>query len=262
MPANADTATTKTASQIELLRDGAVATLQISNPSGVNIFNSSVVGALGQHLAQIADDARIRFVVLRSTGRVFVAGADIEQMSHFDEAAGQVFSKNGHHAFDMLEALPQPTFAAINGHAVGGGCEVALACDFRIASANAKIGLPECRLGLLPGWGGTQRLPRLIGPARAKKLMFSGEPLSADDALKIGLVDEVVPTPGDLDAALQRWFELLSPGSPMGIRRIKQALKKGDEISQFGRCFSCDEAREGMAAFLSKGQPSWKDWRK
>lgn len=255
-------ASEKPMTQIELARDGAVATLRISNPTGINIFNSSAVGALGQHLSHIAEDASIRFVVLRSTGKVFVAGADIEQMSHFDEGQGEVFSKNGHHAFEMLEALPQPTFAAINGAAMGGGCEVALACDFRIASANAKIGLPECRLGLLPGWGGTSRLLRLVGVARAKKMMFSGEALSAEAALQIGLVDEVVPTPDDIDAALQRWFEALSPGSPMAIRRIKHAIKKGDEISQFGRCFSCDEAREGIAAFLGKRTPAWKDWRK
>lgn len=243
--------------QVELLRDGEVATLRFSSEKGVNIFSSPTLGELGTHVQHLAEDAGARFVVIRGVGKTFAAGADIAQMSRFDEQSGKVYSKNGHHVFDAIAALPQVTIAAINGHALGGGCECALACDFRIAVASAKLGQPESRLGLVPGWGGTQRLAKLIGPARAKRLMFSGEQISADEALKIGLIDEVVPTPEDLDPAIKRWRDKLSAGSPAAIRRIKHAMQNGDEINQFALCFSCSDAKEGMSAFLEKRAPGW-----
>jgi enoyl-CoA hydratase len=247
----------KPLTEVELARDGPVATLTLTTPSGVNILSSPVLGALGQHVQRIAEDASIRFVVFRGSGKTFAAGADIAQMSHFDEGDGQSYSKNGHHVFDAVAALPQVTFAAINGHALGGGCELALACDFRIASANAKLGQPESRLGLVPGWGGTLRLPRLVGPAVAKRLMFSGEQISADEALRLGLVDEVVAAPEALPGVLAKWFERIKPGSPAAIRRIKHAMLHGDETKQFAMCFSCSDAKEGMTAFLEKRAASW-----
>jgi enoyl-CoA hydratase len=157
----------------------------------------------------------------------------------------------------MIEMMPQVSYAAINGHALGGGCELALACDFRIMAKAARIGLPESNLGLIPGWGGTQRLPELIGPAKARQLLFSGEQITAERALQIGLVDEVVAGPDDLEPALQRWNEAICKGAPNAIVRIKRALFSGDEIHQFGCCFSCDDAREGMKAFLQKRAPNW-----
>lgn len=247
----------KPATQVELIREGFVATLQLSSESGVNVFSSGVIGALGTHIDALREDPSVRFVVLRGVGKTFAAGADIEQMSHFREEDGQIFSKHGHHVFDAIAALPQVTFAAINGHAVGGGCEIAIACDFRIAVAAAKLGQPESRLGLVPGWGGTSRLPRLVGISHAKRLMFSGETLTAEEALRIGLVDEIVPSAGELDTALKRWFERMLPGSPAAIRRIKHAIYHGDEIRQFALCFSCSDAQEGMAAFLEKRPAGW-----
>lgn len=247
----------KPATQVELIRDGVVATLQLSSETGVNVFSSSVVGALGTHVDAVKSDASIRFVVLRGVGKTFAAGADIEQMSRFREEDGQVFSKHGHHVFDAIAALPQVTIAALNGHALGGGCEIAIACDFRIAVNGAKLGQPESRLGLVPGWGGTSRLARLVGLSHAKRLMFSGESISAEEGLRIGLVDEVVPAATDLDAALKRWFERMMPGSPAAIRRIKHALQYGDEIRQFALSFSCSDAKEGMAAFLEKRPAGW-----
>ena len=243
--------------QVDLVREGPVATLRFSSEKGINIFSSPTLGALGTHIQHIAEDASVRFLVIRGVGKTFAAGADIAQMSRFDEEAGKVYSKNGHHVFDAIAALPQPTIAAINGHALGGGCEVALACDFRIAVASAKLGQPESRLGLVPGWGGTQRLAALVGPSQAKRLMFSGEQITADEALRIGLVDEVVPTVEELDAALRRWFEKLSAGSPAAIRRIKHALQHNDETKQFALSFSCSDAREGMMAFLEKRPAAW-----
>jgi enoyl-CoA hydratase len=251
------TITEKPATQVELTHDGPVATFTLSTPTGVNILSSSVLGALGQHVQRLAEDADTRFVVFRGQGKTFAAGADIAQMSHFDEGDGLGYSKNGHHVFDAIAALPQVTFAALNGHALGGGCELALACDFRIAAATAKLGQPESRLGLLPGWGGTLRLPRLVGPAVAKRLMFSGEQISAETALQIGLVDEVVESPEALDATLAKWFERMKPGSPAAIRRIKHAMLHNDEARQFGFCFSCSDAKEGMTAFLEKRPAAW-----
>ncbi|MGE0479087.1 MAG: enoyl-CoA hydratase/isomerase family protein [Phycisphaerae bacterium] len=243
--------------RVERSRAGNVATLLFSTEGGINVFSSSVLGELGEHLNQIAEDAHIRFVVLRGEGRIFLAGANIEEMAQFDQSRGEALSNHGHHVFDLLEALPQVTIAAINGHALGGGCELAIACDFRIAVASAQIGQPESRLGLIPGWGGTQRLPRLVGLSRARRMMFSGESISADEARAIGLVDEVVPTVEDLDAAMRRWFVALTPGSPAAVKRIKRALRSGDETDQFSLCFSCSDAKEGIAAFLEKRAPLW-----
>jgi enoyl-CoA hydratase len=247
----------KPTTQVELIRDGVVATLQLSSETGVNVFSSCVIGAIGSHIDAVRNDASIRFVVLRGVGKTFAAGADIEQMSRFHEEDGQIFSKHGHHVFDAIAALPQVTIAALNGHALGGGCEIAIACDFRIAVTGAKLGQPESRLGLVPGWGGTSRLARLVGLSHAKRLMFSGESISAEEGLRIGLLDEIVPAAIDLDAALKRWFERMMPGSPGAIRRIKHALQHGDEIRQFAASFSCSDAKEGMAAFLEKRPPAW-----
>lgn len=242
---------------VELTRDGHVATLTLTTPTGINILSSPTLGELKVHVERIASDADIRFVVFRGAGKVFAAGADIAAMSTFAEDQGDAYSKNGHHIFDAIEAMPQVTFAAIGGAALGGGCELAMACDFRLATANAKLGQPESRLGLIPGWGGTIRLPRLIGLSQARRLIFSGEPVTAEEALKLGLVDEVFADAATLDAGLKAWMTKMMPGSPAAIRRIKHALSKHDEIRQFGLCFSCEDAKEGMASFLEKRSPSW-----
>lgn len=247
----------KPATQVELIREGSVATLTLGSPSGVNILSSSTLAQLKQHVERLSEDAGVRFVVFRGAGKTFAAGADIAQMSHFTEDQGEAYSRNGHHVFDAIEHMPQITFAAITGHALGGGCECALACDFRLATTNAKLGQPESRLGLIPGWGGTRRLVRVVGPAHAKRLMFGGEQISAEEARRIGLVDEVFATAEELEAGLNRWMETMSPGSPAAIRRIKHALLHSDETRQFSLCFSCSDARDGMQAFLEKRKPGW-----
>lgn len=246
-----------TTTQVELSKNGPRATLTLTTPGGVNILGSSVLGMLGTHLQKLAEDAETRYVVIRGQGKTFAAGADIAQMSRYSEEDAKAYSTSGHHVFDAIAALPQVTFAAINGHALGGGCELALACDFRLAAAGAKLGQPESRLGLVPGWGGTIRLPRLVGPAAARRLMFTGEAIAADEALRMGLVDEVVPTVEELDAAVSRWCDRVKAGSAAAIRRIKHALLHGDETNQFAFCFSCSDAREGMGAFLEKRPPAW-----
>lgn len=247
---------TEANTQVELFREGDVATLRIRSSSGINVLSSPVLGALDTLVQRLKDDRTVRFVVVRGDGRTFVAGADISEMSAYDESLGGRLSRLGHSVFDAIERLPQATFAAINGHALGGGCELALACDFRIGVETAKLGQPETRLGLIPGWGGTQRLPRVVGPAVARRLLFGGESISAQESLRIGLVDEVVPATG-LDAALQAWFERLRPGGPSAISAIKRALLTGDEPAEFARCFSHSEARDGMRAFLEKKPAPW-----
>ncbi len=247
----------KSQTEIQYTKEGDVATVRFVSPGGVNIFSSRVIGALGGVVEKIAADAHLRFVVFRGDGRVFLAGADISEMQSFAEDQGRAFATNGHNVFNAIEALPQITFAAMNGHALGGGCELAMACDFRLLVAGAKIGQPETCLGLIPGWGGTQRLPKYVGLGHARRLLFSGEGISAEEALRIGLVDEVVPKAEELDAALQRWFQRLAPGSPAAVARVKRALLLKDEIEEFGKCFSCSDAREGMAAFHEKRKPSW-----
>jgi enoyl-CoA hydratase len=247
----------KSTTTVHAGKTDGVTTIRFVTGEGVAIFSSRVMGELGTIVERVAEDAHSRFVVFRGEGKTFLAGADIAEMAHFDEDRGHAFSKHGHNVFDAIESLPQVTIAAINGHALGGGCELALACDFRIAAAAAKLGQPESRLGVIPGWGGTRRLPRIVGPARARRLMFTGENITAEEALRIGLVDEVVPTPENLDPALARWFAALSAGSPAAITRIKRAMLHDDEVDQFGLCFNCSDTKEGLGAFLEKRPPTW-----
>lgn len=247
----------KSQTHVTLTKTGNVALIHFVPESGVNIFSSRVLGELGTAIDDIADDAKLRYVVFRGDGKVFLAGADIAEMANFTEDRARAFASHGHNVFNAIEALPQVTFAAINGHAMGGGCELSLACDFRIMVAGAKIGSPETRLGLIPGWGGTLRMPKIVPLAHARKLIFSGESIPAEEALKIGLVDEVVPNADALEPALQRWFKYLEPGSPHAIARAKRSLLQKDEIGEFGKCFSCSDAKEGITAFLQKQKAPW-----
>ncbi len=251
----------KSQTEVTLTRRGDVATIRFVPVAGVNIFSSRVVGALGTVVERVAADPHLRFVVFRGDGRVFLAGADIAEMQRFNEDQGRAFAAHGHHVFNAIEALPQVTIAALNGHAMGGGCELAMACDFRVMVRDGRIGQPETKLGLIPGWGGTLRLPKLVGLGWARRLLFSGEAITAEEAQRIGLVDEVVPSLEELDAALERWFRMLAPGSPAAITRVKRALLTRNEIEEFGKCFSCSDAREGIAAFHEKRRAPWADWQ-
>jgi enoyl-CoA hydratase len=250
----------KSQTEIVLTKEGAVATVRFVPASGVNIFSSRVIGDLGIVVEKLATDTRVRFVVFRGDGKVFLAGADISEMSAFTEDQGRAFARHGHNVFNAIEALPQITIAAMNGHALGGGCELAVSCDFRLLVKDGRIGSPETRLGLIPGWGGTLRLPRYVGLGVARRLLFSGEAISAEEAHRIGLVDEVVPSAAEIDAVLQRWFKQLAPGSPAAIARCKQSLRLKDEIEEFAKCFSCSDSKEGTSAFLAKKPPSWANW--
>jgi enoyl-CoA hydratase len=247
----------KSTTRVAWSKDRHIATIRFTSEGGVNIFSSRVVTDLGQVVQEVAGDSEVRFAIFRGEGKVFLAGADISEMSGFDEAGGRAFGQRGHETFDRIAGMPQVTIAAMHGAALGGGCELALACDFRLCVAKTKIGLPESTLGLIPGWGGTQRLPRIVGDAVARRLIFSGVPLTGPEAAEVGLVDEVAETPELLEQAVENWIGKLSLGSPHAVARAKQALLHHDEVAEFGRCFTSPEAREGIGAFLEKRKASW-----
>jgi enoyl-CoA hydratase len=232
-------AKTQSGTIVELERSGKVATVRFTSESGPPIFSAPVLGDLGRMVEQLADEPCI------------------QELAGLSEDQGLPLSKQGQHVFNAIENLPQITFAAINGHALGGGCELAIACSFRLMVAGASIGQPEVKLGLIPGWGATKRLPMIVPLSWALRMLYSGEAISAEQAEKIGLVDEVVPTAAHLDSALQRWFARFSECAPQAIIRIKRAILNDEQAHQFGLCFSCADAKEGMLAFLEKRNPTW-----
>lgn len=239
-------------------RDDGVAVITLQNPK-VNAISSAVLRRLAEIVAELEADLP-GAVVVTGGDRIFAAGADISEFAGPDEAraTGGLFAA----AFDALAALPRPTIAAISGFALGGGCELALACDFRVASTKAVLGQPEILLGIIPGGGGTQRLPRLVGPARAKELIFTGRQVKADEALDIGLVDRVVEPEELMDDALA-WAAQLAAGPSTAIGLAKAAIDDGLdgplaagialEQDRFVEVFRTDDARIGVASFLEHG---------
>lgn len=239
-------------------RDDGVAVITLQNPK-VNAISSAVLARLAEVVAELEADLP-GAVVVTGGDRIFAAGADITEFSGPDEARamGALFLA----AFDALASLPRPVIAAISGFALGGGCELALACDLRVASTKAVLGLPEILLGIIPGGGGTQRLPRLVGPARAKELTFTGRQVKADEALDIGLVDRVVEPTELMDAAIG-WAAELAAGPSTAIGLAKAAIDGGLEGSlhdglaleqeRFVEVFGTDDARIGIASFLEHG---------
>ena len=245
------------ATHIQLTRHEHVATVRFTADAGPPLLSSPALGELGSAVERLAADADIRFVVFRGNGNVFNGGADVGEVMHMDEDQGLPFSQHGQHVFDAIENLPQITFAAINGHAMGGGCELAMACSFRIMVTGAQIGLPEVKFGVIPAWGATKRLPLLVPFNWALRMLYSGESISAEQAEQIGLIDEVVPSPDHLDEALRRWFKRFNHCAPQAIIRIKRAIIHDDESHQFGLCFTSEDPREGMQAFFEKRKPRW-----
>ncbi len=237
--------------------DGHLATVTIATEGGLNVMSSAAIAQLGKVIDEVAENREIRFAVIRAEGKVFVAGADIREMMEYDADSAQDFGELGSAVCDAIEALPCITVAAIHGAALGGGLEIALATDFRIATVNAKISLPETTLGLIPGWGGVPRACLLAGVSAATRLIFGGVPISAEEAKSIGLVDEVVPDVGALDDAVKALRASLAKGSPTAIAMVKQALCDGDDVGAFADCFNGPESREGMAAFTEKRPAKW-----
>ena len=238
---------------------GPRATVTFRSESGVNVLSPAVIEWLGRTAAEIDKRDDIRAVVFRAEGKAFLAGADIKAMLQFDREAAHDMSVAGHSAFDLIENLAPITVAAIQATAAGGGCELALACDFRLAVKTAKIGQPETLLGLIPGWGGTQRLARIVGLSAAKRLIYSGELISGEEAAKIGLVDQVVDSAEQLDAAVDAWLARFVKSGPRAVALAKRAIHQGDETDNFADCFGADESRQGMAAFVEKRPAGWTE---
>ncbi|WIG97348.1 MULTISPECIES: enoyl-CoA hydratase-related protein [Myxococcus] len=245
---------------IRLEQEGAVATLFIDRPKALNALNTKTLQELESALKALPADVRV-LIVTGGGEKAFVAGADIAEMAALTDAQAQEFGALGHRVMAALEALPIPTIAAVNGFALGGGSELALACDFIYASEKARLGLPEVGLGVIPGFGGTQRLTRLVGRARAKELIFTGDRIDAAKAKELGMVLEVLPADGLL-AHCRAVAEKMLKNSPLAISKAKQVIEAGAdqdlraanelERKAFGDLFGSEDQREGMKAFLEK----------
>jgi enoyl-CoA hydratase len=242
--------------------------LTVNRPDAMNALDVDTLTALRDRLGEQEQDPETRVVVLTGAGdRAFVAGADIKYMSGLEANEAREWGALGHEAGRLLETMPKPTIAAINGFALGGGCELALACDFRYAASTAKLGQPEVNLGIIPGWGGTQRLSRAVGIGIAKELVLTGRMVDADEALRIGLLNAVFE-PGELMAKAMESARALAAKGPLALAAAKAALNKalaGDheqnlerEAADFAGLFSSADAKEGMNAFVDKREPQFK----
>lgn len=248
-------------------RRGAVALLTLDRPDVLNALDRATLESLEARLREIAADPAVRAVVVTGEGRAFCAGADIEAMRAMGALEAEEFSRLGHRVLGALEELAAPTLAAVNGFALGGGCELALACDFVYASERSRFGQPEVKLGLLPGFGGTSRLTRRVGPAWAKELVLSGEPIRAEEALRIGLANRLFPPEALLDEALAAAQAMAARG-PVAVRLAKRVIQEGQDADlrvahaleqhAFAEVFASRDREEGMDAFLAKRDPEFE----
>ena len=237
------------------------AIITINRPEALNALNSAVLDELSAVIDGIDTDA-VRAVILTGAGeKSFVAGADIGEMSTLTKAEGEAFGKKGNDVFRKLETLAVPVIAAVNGFALGGGCEISMSCDIRICSDNAMFGQPEVGLGITPGFGGTQRLARTVGVGMAKQLIYTAKNIKADEALRIGLVNAVYPQE-ELMAAAEKMASQIAANAPIAVRACKKAINDGLQVDidkalvieedLFGSCFETEDQKEGMANFLRK----------
>ena len=241
--------------------EGAVGIVTIDRPKALNALNSEVLAELDACFDSI-DTNTIRAVILTGSGdKSFVAGADIGEMSKLSPAGGEAFGKKGNDVFRKIETFPIPVIAAVNGFALGGGCEIAMSCDIRICSDNAMFGQPEVGLGITPGFGGTQRLARLIGAGMAKQLIYTARNIKADEAFRIGLVNAIYPQE-ELMPAAKKMAAAIAQNAPIAVRACKKAINDGLDVNMddaivieeklFGSCFETHDQIEGMSAFLEK----------
>ena len=240
---------------------GQIGIITINRPKALNALNSEVLDEL-KTVVESVDMEEIRCLIVTGAGeKSFVAGADIAEMSGLSAAEGEAFGKKGNDIFRMIETLPVPVIAAVNGFALGGGCELSMCCDFRICSENAMFGQPEVGLGITPGFGGTQRLARLVGPGMAKQLIYTAKNIRAEEALRIGLVNAVYP-PEQLLPEAEKLAARIASNAPIAVRACKKAVNEGLEADMdaaivleeklFGSCFGTHDQKEGMSAFLEK----------
>ena len=253
--------------KVVINKEGAIALIQINEPKTLNALSTEILNELNAAFDKVSSDTSIRAIILTGTERSFVAGADIKEMSTYDSRQGKAFGKRGATLFRKIELMPKPIIAAINGFALGGGCELALACDIRIASEKAKFGQPEVTLGIIPGFSGTQRLPRIVGAGVAKELIFTGRIIRADEALQIKLVNKVVPHETLMEEAINM-ANAITAQAPLAVQYAKEAINKGletnldtaisYETNLFAICFATDDQKNGMKAFLSKEKAAFK----
>lgn len=237
------------------------AVISMKGERQLNTLNETVLTQLGETTAEVGERRDVRAVVLRAEGRAFAAGADIASMEHLSTLEAQGWSQAGQLVFRQIERLPQPTIALVQGFALGGGMELAMACDLRLAAEGTKFGQPEVTLGIVPGFGGTQRLPRLVGKGRALWLLLSGQLIDAAEAYQMGLVTEVVPA-DTLERRGRDVARQLSALAPQALRMVKQAVLEGMDLDQdtgcaiesalFALCFATNDQKSGMRAFLEK----------
>lgn len=246
-------------------RDEKIATITINRPQALNALNAATISELSTAFSELNDDSACRAIVLTGSGeKSFVAGADIKEFADFGQEKAEQLARNGQETlFNKIENLKKPVIAAVNGFALGGGLELAMACHIRYVSENAKLGLPEVTLGLIPGYGGTQRLPKLVGKGIANEMIFSAKMISAQKAKEIGLVNEVFPQTELLEKS-KELAHLISKNSPLGIEKAIKAVNLYDtpdgfetEIKAFGELFDLQDKKEGVAAFLEKRKPNF-----
>lgn len=242
-----------------------LARVTLDRPAKLNALNAQTITELGQAFAQLRAEDAVRVIILTGAGdRAFAAGADIGELARLEPIAGREYGLRGQGLFREIELFPKPVIAAINGYALGGGLELALVCSFRLASENARLGQPEVKLGLIPGYGGSQRLPRLIGAGRALEMLLTGEPFSAAEALACGLVNHVAPA-ADLLPQCEEIGRKIAANAPLAIRLCLEAVRRGTEInteealylesSLFALLSTTEDMREGTRAFLEKRAP-------
>jgi enoyl-CoA hydratase len=245
-----------------------IAQVSINRPKALNALNSETLRELQQAFDALAIEVSVRVIVLTGVGeKAFVAGADIVEMQRMNALEGRAFAHLGQKMMETIEKMGKPVIAAINGFALGGGCELAMACDIRLAASNAKFGQPEVNLGVTPGFSGTQRMARLIGKGRAKELIFTGEMIDAQEAYRIGLVNKVLPCE-ELIVAAHEMAKKIAGKGPVAISFCKDSINKGLEMDLdkagayeaelFGLCFATDDLQEGMSAFLEKRTANFK----
>jgi enoyl-CoA hydratase len=247
--------------------EDGVFTITINRPDKLNALNKNTIAEIGVAVAQAVADGSVRVIILTGSGaKAFVAGADISEFSSFSEAEGMALAQHGHDVFNSIERSPKPVIAAINGFALGGGCELAMACHLRVAATNAKFGQPEVKLGLIPGYGGTQRLPMLIGRTKALEVLMTADMIAAPEALALGLVNYVT----EPDQLMPKCHEIagkIKNQAPLAIAGIIRSVNAyygdepnsfGTEVKEFGKCFITEDFTEGTNAFLEKRQASFK----
>jgi enoyl-CoA hydratase len=252
---------------LHLAVDEHVATVTLNRPKVLNALNATIFHELDEAFAALVDDKNVRAVLLRGAGgKAFAAGADIVELAKTDAASGELLAKSGQRVFRRIETLGKPVIACIEGFALGGGCELAMACTLRLASESARMGQPEIKLGLIPGYGGSQRLPRLVGRGAALKMLLTGAMVDAAEALRIGLVDEVVPAENLMERASEL-AKLIAGMPPLAVAAAIEAVGRGADLpldealafeaTIFGRLCGTEDKREGTAAFLEKRSAVW-----